>query len=128
MLTGYMASATKIVSIGFVILLEVFIPCTCVPHQKPCSYEKGPLPISPYCGFETPRCHLVLYQRTREDVAYILDGSCGDFRDELKESSGTVIVYCEEASDELYHFILPLRAHQLSAKDLKPIIFMLGNE
>ena len=61
-------------------------------------------------------------------MAYICDTSCGDFRDELKDYNGAVIVYCEEASDELYHFVLPLRAHQLSAKELKPIIFMLGKE
>ena len=92
------------------------------------SYEKGPLPISPYCGFETPRCHLVLYQRDRADVAHVYDNNCGDFRDELKDYDGLVIVYCEEASDELYHFILPLRAHQLAAKELKPIVFLLGHE
>lgn len=86
------------------------------------------MPISPYCGFETPLCHLVLYQRTRKDVASIYDNDSGDFREELKDSDGTVIVYCEEASDELYHFILPLRAHQLSAKELKPIVFMIDKE
>ena len=116
------------VIITFSVLFDILkkkndlFPCSC------CSYEKGPLPISPYCGFETPLCHLVLYQRDRADVAHIYDSDSGDFRDELKDHDDLVIVYCEEASDELYHFILPLRAHQLSAKELKPIVFLLGHE
>ena len=49
-------------------------------------------------------------------------------RDELLEHcahSGSVIVYSNEASDDLYHFILPLRAHYLHASHLKPLVIML---
>ena len=39
-----------------------------------------------------------------------------------------VIAYHDEACDDLHHFVLPLRAHHLPPKALKPIVLMLGTE
>ena len=41
---------------------------------------------------------------------------------------GAVIVYCEEASKELYHLLLPLRAHYLHTASLKPVVLLLEKE
>ena len=41
---------------------------------------------------------------------------------------GGVIVYSEEATEELYHLLLPLRAHYLHTAELRPIILLLGKE
>ena len=41
---------------------------------------------------------------------------------------GGVIVYSEEATDELYHLLLPLRAHYLHTAELKHILLLLKNE
>ena len=38
------------------------------------------------------------------------------------------MVYSDVADVELYHFILPLRAHYLTVQELKPIVLLLGNE
>ncbi len=100
-----------------------------------CRYEKGTLPLPPYLGFEASKLHLLLQQRTRALTQLIPDEDPkeGDIsvRDELVEHcahSGAVIVYSEQASDELYHFVLPLRAHYLHASHLKPLVIMLENE
>lgn len=103
-------------------------------------YEKGTLPLPPYLGFEAAKLHLLLQQRTRDKVQLVPDdnrkvevveGGGISMREELLEHCahvGSVIVYCNEALDELYHFILPLRAHYLHASHLKPLVIMLEKE
>lgn len=90
-------------------------------------YEKGFLPISPYLGFEAPECHLVLHQRTVEQVHLIYDETTTALKDEVSKSvsRGMVIVYTPDYSEGLYHFILPLRAHYLSARSIKPLVIMM---
>ena len=39
-----------------------------------------------------------------------------------------VIIYREEATEDLYHLLLPLRAHYLHTATLKPIVLLLGSE
>ena len=98
-------------------------------------YEKGTLPNPPYLGFEASKLHLLLHQRPRDKVQLIPDDvDCTQgkvsMRDELVENCshvGSVIVYCNEALEELYHFILPLRAHYLHTSLLKPLVIMLNN-
>ena len=41
---------------------------------------------------------------------------------------GAIIIYSDVADVELYHFILPLRAHYLAVQELKPIVLLLKNE
>ena len=41
---------------------------------------------------------------------------------------GAVIAYCDEASDEVNHFVFPLRAHYLPSRSLRPVILMFGKE
>ena len=41
---------------------------------------------------------------------------------------GAIIIYSDVADMELYHFILPLRAHYLAVQELKPIVLLLKNE
>ena len=97
--------------------------------------------MPPYLGFEASKLHLLLQQRTRAQTQLIPDddpsaaggeGGVGlSMRDELVEHSahsGSVIVYASQASDELYHFILPLRAHYLHASQLKPLVIMLETQ
>ena len=50
-------------------------------------------------------------------------------REELMEQAahvGSVIVYSPDATDDLYNFLVPLRAFYLHASLLKPIVIMLG--
>lgn len=52
-------------------------------------------------------------------------------REELMDQAthmGSVIVYSPTASDELYNFLVPLRAYYLHASLLKPIVIMLAKE
>ena len=104
-------------------------------------YEKGTLPLPPYLGFEASKLHLLLNQRTRDKVQLIPDDDTThtqsaveggiSMRDELVEHTThakAVIVYCSEVSDEMYHFILPLRAHYLHASQLKPLVIMTEKE
>ena len=41
---------------------------------------------------------------------------------------GGVIVYSEEAGEDLYHLLLPLRAHYLHTAQLRHILLLLGKE
>ena len=106
-----------------------------------CRYEKGTLPLPPYLGFEAAKLHLLLNQRPKNKVQLIPEDDTShtqdtveggiSMRDELVEHTThakAVIVYCVEASDELYHFILPLRAHYLHASLLKPLVIMTEKE
>jgi len=57
------------------------------------------------------------------------EGSGISLREELMEQAGhvgSVIVYSPEASDELYNFLVPLRAFYLHASLLKPVVIMLS--
>ncbi len=98
-------------------------------------YEKGTIPFPPYLGFENLKLHLLLHQRPKENVQLVPEDGTEvergkvSMRDELAEHSShssAVIVYCNEVSDELYHFIMPLRAHYLHASLLKPLVIMVG--
>ena len=105
-----------------------------------CRYEKGTLPLPPYLGFDDAKLHLLVKKRPRDLVQLVMDDrdvgggsetSSISMREELMDQAthvGSVIVYCPEASDELYNFIVPLRAHYLHASLLKPIVIMLNKE
>lgn len=41
---------------------------------------------------------------------------------------GGIIMYSEEGTEELYHLLLPLRAHYLHTAELRPILLLLGKE
>ena len=99
-----------------------------------CRYEKGTLPFPPHIGFEFLKVHLLLQQRTKNKVQLIpSDTEVGEIsmREEMAEHSshvGCVIVYCQDTSDDLYHFILPMRAHYLHASLLNPLVIMVDKE
>lgn len=60
-----------------------------------------------------------------------VEGSGISMREEMAEHSshvGSVIVYSQDISDDLYHFILPLRAHYLQASLLKPLVIMVDKQ
>ncbi len=105
-------------------------------------YEKGTLPLPPYLGFDDAKLHLLPQHRTKNQIRIAADSkSAGtlegeevggvDVRKELMDHAthmGSVIVYSPTASDELYHFLVPLRAYYLHASLLKPIVIMLAKE
>ena len=41
---------------------------------------------------------------------------------------GAVIAFCEEASEELFHFVSPLRASYFPRSALRPLVLMLEKE
>lgn len=127
----------------FLLLKTLYLTATIakpfVAHTHTCRYEKGTLPFPPYLGFESSKLHLLLHQRTRDKVQLIPDddsmiitNEAGlSMRDEMIEQSShskPVIVYCNEASDELYQFVMPLRAHYLHSATLSPLVIMLEKE
>eukprot|EP00731_Ephydatia_muelleri_P023902 Em0016g173a len=90
---------------------------------------KATLPVIPYCGFEPLVCHLL--REKRSSALIRLDQ--GDKRTAGGASpqhwqEGAIIIYSDVADVELYHFILPLRAHYLAVQELKPIVLLLKNE
>ena len=99
-----------------------------------CRYEKGTLPFPPYLGFQASKVHLLLNQRTKDKIKIMPDDmETGgiSMREEMREHSShvsSVMVYCQYVSDDLYHFILPLRAHYLHASLLKPLVIMVEKE
>ncbi len=81
-------------------------------------YWKGQVPNTPYFGFETQKCHLVHEKRCHDD----LTAGIGDLE------RGLSIVYSPRVSDDLYHFILPLRAANLPSSSLKPLVVMVNSQ
>ncbi|XP_064392695.1 potassium channel subfamily T member 1-like [Halichondria panicea] len=87
-------------------------------HDNRPKYWKGQVPNTPYFGFETQKCHLVHEKRCHDDLA----AGIGDLE------RGLSIVYSPRVSDDLYHFILPLRAANLPSSSLKPLVVMVNSQ
>lgn len=81
-------------------------------------YWKGHVPNTPYFGFESQKCHLLYEKRCYDDLTATND----DLR------LGLSIVYSPRVSDDLYHFIVPLRAAHLPSSSLRPLVVMVNSE
>uniref|UniRef100_T1J7B9 RCK N-terminal domain-containing protein n=1 Tax=Strigamia maritima TaxID=126957 RepID=T1J7B9_STRMM len=87
-------------------------------------------PVTPYIGTNPTACHLL--QNKKKICCMRLDQSCEHIpflnAKEYNWVNRPIILISMEANNGIYHFVLPLRAHVLSRKSLKPIIIMVEKE
>ena len=106
---------------------------------------------TPYFGCETLECYLLPVKRSHDQIR--LDWGSGGAGPGHEEAglgcegegpgcegagsegktaccgkAGAVIAFCEEATEELFHFVTPLRASYLPHSSLKPIVIMVEKE
>uniref|UniRef100_T1KQL7 RCK N-terminal domain-containing protein n=1 Tax=Tetranychus urticae TaxID=32264 RepID=T1KQL7_TETUR len=91
---------------------------------------KGFPPVSPYVGVSPTLCYLV--KEKKPSCCMVLTADCEhcshQHAREYNWPTRCIILAADFASNAIYNFIVPLRAHFHSVKSLQPIIILLETE
>ncbi|XP_074597555.1 potassium channel subfamily T member 2-like isoform X2 [Brevipalpus obovatus] len=91
---------------------------------------KGFPPVSPYVGVSPTLCYLV--KEKKPPCCLLLTTSCEHmpfkYAKDYNWPNRCIILAADYASNAIYNFIVPLRAHFHSNKSLQPIVLLLESE